>query len=83
MVAFVGFFAMHMLMVAATGFARNLNAITGVNRAASLDGVALFLLAIALTVAFKRMGDPLLVDAHPHPAANLKRDRRQADGPPV
>ncbi len=53
MVVFVGFFAVHMLMVAATGFARNLNAITlGVNRADSLDGTGLWLLAIAVTIGF-------------------------------
>jgi len=53
MVAFVAFFAIHMIMVAATGFAKNLNAITlDTNRADTLDGVALFLAAIAATVAF-------------------------------
>ncbi len=52
MVGFVAFFAVHMTMVAATGFAKNLNTITlGVN-AVNLNGVALFLLAIAITVAF-------------------------------
>jgi len=53
MVVFVGFFAVHMLMVATTGFSRNLEGITlGLDRSASLDGVALFLLALAATVAF-------------------------------
>jgi thiosulfate reductase cytochrome b subunit len=52
MVAFVLFYFMHMVMVAATGFSKNLNAITlGVNQF-NLNGVALFLLAIAVTVAF-------------------------------
>jgi sulfoxide reductase catalytic subunit YedY len=52
MCAFVAFYFMHMVMVAATGFAKNLNAITlGVNRY-NLNGVALFLLAIAATTAF-------------------------------
>jgi sulfoxide reductase catalytic subunit YedY len=52
MVAFVLFYGVHMIMVAATGFAKNLNAITlGVNQH-NLNGVALFLLAIAVTVAF-------------------------------
>ncbi len=52
MCVFVGFFAVHMTMVAATGFSKNLDAITlGVNQH-NLDGVALFLLALTLTVAF-------------------------------
>jgi sulfoxide reductase catalytic subunit YedY len=52
MVVFVLFYAIHMTMVAATGFAKNLNAITlGVNER-NLNGVALFLLALAVTVAF-------------------------------
>lgn len=52
MVAFLVFYFVHMVMVAATGFARNLNAITlGVDEH-NLDGVALFLLAIAITIAF-------------------------------
>jgi sulfoxide reductase catalytic subunit YedY len=52
MVAFVLFYFVHMVMVAATGFARNLNAITlGVDQH-NLNGVALFLLAIAVTIAF-------------------------------
>ncbi len=53
MVVFVGFFAVHMIMVAATGFSQNLEGITlGLNRANTLDGVALFLLALAVTVGF-------------------------------
>jgi sulfoxide reductase catalytic subunit YedY len=52
MVAFVVFYAVHMIMVAATGFSKNLNAITlGVDQN-NLNGVALFLLALAVTVAF-------------------------------
>ena len=52
MVTFVVFYAVHMIMVASTGFSKNLDTITlGVN-AANLNGVALFLLAIAVTVAF-------------------------------
>jgi sulfoxide reductase catalytic subunit YedY len=52
MVAFLVFYFVHMIMVAATGFAKNLNAITlGVN-AYNLNGVALFLLALAVTIAF-------------------------------
>ncbi len=52
MCVFVVFFAVHMTMVAATGFSKNLDAITlGVDQH-NLDGVALFLLALALTVAF-------------------------------
>jgi methionine sulfoxide reductase catalytic subunit len=52
MVAFVLFYFMHMVMVAATGFSKNLNTITlGVNRN-DLNGVALFLLALAVTLAF-------------------------------
>ncbi len=52
MVVFVVFYAVHMLMVAATGFAKNLNAITLDVYKDNLNGVALFLLAIAITVAF-------------------------------
>ncbi len=52
MVAFVLFYFVHMVMVAATGFAKNLNAITlGVDQN-NLNGVALFLLALAVTIAF-------------------------------
>ncbi|MGH2865066.1 MAG: molybdopterin-dependent oxidoreductase [Solirubrobacteraceae bacterium] len=52
MVVFVVFYAVHMIMVASTGFAKNLNAITlGVDQH-NLDGVALFLLTLAVTVAF-------------------------------
>ncbi len=52
MVAFVVFYAVHMLMVAATGFSKNLNAITLDVFQKNLNGVALFLLAIAITAAF-------------------------------
>jgi thiosulfate reductase cytochrome b subunit len=52
MVAFVGFYAVHMIMVAATGFAKNLNSVTLGTFQDNLDGVALFLLALAVTVAF-------------------------------
>jgi thiosulfate reductase cytochrome b subunit len=51
MVAFLLFYFVHMVMVAATGFTNNLNGITlGVDEH-NLNGVALFLLAIAFTVA--------------------------------
>jgi len=52
MVAFVAFYAVHMIMVAATGFAKNLDAITLDVFQKNLNGVALFLLAIAITAAF-------------------------------
>lgn len=52
MVAFVGFYAVHMIMVAATGFSKNLNSITLNVFEANLNGVALLLLALAVTVAF-------------------------------
>ncbi len=52
MVAFLLFFFGHMVMVASTGFAKNLNGITlGVDRD-DLNGVALFLAALAITVGF-------------------------------
>lgn len=52
MIAFVVFYGIHMLMVAATGFSRNLNGITlGVDED-NLNGVALFALAIGITIAF-------------------------------
>jgi DMSO/TMAO reductase YedYZ molybdopterin-dependent catalytic subunit/thiosulfate reductase cytochrome b subunit len=51
MLAFVAFYGMHMLMVAATGFSRNLNAITLDSNAVNLNGVALFLLALAVVIA--------------------------------
>ena len=51
MVAFLLFYFVHMVMIAATGFTNNLNGITlGVDEH-NLNGVALFLLAIAFTVA--------------------------------
>ncbi len=52
MVAFVVFYAVHMLMVAATGFSRNLNRISLNANETNLNGVALFLLALALVLAF-------------------------------
>jgi len=52
MVAFVAFYAVHMIMVAATGFSKNLDAITLDVFQKNLNGVALFLLAIAITAAF-------------------------------
>jgi methionine sulfoxide reductase catalytic subunit len=53
MVTFVLFYFVHMTMVAATGFSKNLNAITlDTNRADTLNGVALFLAALAATIAF-------------------------------
>jgi thiosulfate reductase cytochrome b subunit len=52
MCAFVLFYIVHMTMVAATGFSRNLNSITLGVFQNNLNGVALFLLAIAVTVAF-------------------------------
>jgi thiosulfate reductase cytochrome b subunit len=52
MVAFVAFYAMHMLMVASTGFAKNLNSITLGVFEDNLNGVALFLAALAVTLAF-------------------------------
>lgn len=52
MVAFLLFYFVHMVMVAATGFTKNLNTITlGVNQN-NLNGVALFLLGLAVTIAF-------------------------------
>lgn len=52
MASFVAFYGVHMVMVASTGFTQNLNSITlGVYKN-NLNGVALFLLAIAITVAF-------------------------------
>lgn len=52
MLAFVAFYAAHMLMVAATGFSQNLNVITLDQNVVNLNGVALVLLALALTLAF-------------------------------
>ena len=52
MVALILFFFVHMVMVASTDFARNLNGITlGVDKH-DLNGVALLLLALAVTLAF-------------------------------
>jgi sulfoxide reductase catalytic subunit YedY len=52
MCAFVLFYIVHMTMVAATGFSRNLNSITLGVFQNNLNGVALFWLAIGVTVAF-------------------------------
>ncbi len=52
MCGFVLFFAVHMIMVAATGFSKNLNSITLGVFENNLNGVALFLLALAVTVGF-------------------------------
>jgi len=52
MVAFVVFYAVHMIMVAATGFSKNLDAITLNVFEKNLNGVALFLLGLAITAAF-------------------------------
>ena len=52
MCGFVVFLAVHMTMVAATGFSKNLNTITLGTDQHNLDGVALFLLAIVVTVGF-------------------------------
>jgi len=52
MVIFLAFFTVHMIMVASTGFSKNLNGITlGVNDY-NLNGVVLALLLIAITIAF-------------------------------
>ncbi len=52
MCAFVAFFVVHMIMVASTGLPRNLNSITLGVFQNNLDGLALVLLAIIITVAF-------------------------------
>ncbi len=52
MCAFLAFYAVHMTMVAATGFSKNLDSITLGVFHNDLNGVALFMLAIAVTVAF-------------------------------
>jgi methionine sulfoxide reductase catalytic subunit len=52
MVSFVLFFMGHMTLVALTGFAANLNDITLGNNNNNLDGFAIWLLVIALVVAF-------------------------------
>jgi sulfoxide reductase catalytic subunit YedY len=52
MVSFVLFFIGHMTLVALTGFAVNLNDITLGNNNNNLDGFAIWLLVIALVVAF-------------------------------
>ncbi len=52
MCAFLAFYAVHMTMVASTGLSQNLNTITLGVFQNNLNGVALFLLAIAVTIAF-------------------------------
>jgi thiosulfate reductase cytochrome b subunit len=52
MVAFVVFFLGHMALVALTGFVTNLNHITLGNNQGDLDGFAIWLLVIALVIAF-------------------------------
>jgi thiosulfate reductase cytochrome b subunit len=52
MISFVLFFIGHMALVALTGFAANLNDITLGNNNNNLDGFAIWLLVIALVVAF-------------------------------
>lgn len=52
MLAFVSFYAVHMLLVAATGFSQNLNVITLDQNVVNLNGVALTLFALALTLGF-------------------------------
>ena len=52
MVSFVLFFIGHMALVALTGFAANLNDITLGNNHNNLDGFAIWLLVIALVIAF-------------------------------
>jgi sulfoxide reductase catalytic subunit YedY len=52
MVSFVCFFIGHMALVALTGFAANLNDITLGNNHHNLDGFAIWLLVIALVIAF-------------------------------
>ncbi len=52
MVSFVLFFIGHMTLVALTGFAANLNDITLGNNHHNLNGFAIWLLAIAIVIAF-------------------------------
>jgi sulfoxide reductase catalytic subunit YedY len=52
MCVFLLFYLVHMVMVAATGFAQNLNSITLGVYQNNLNGVALVLLALAVTAAF-------------------------------
>ncbi len=52
MVSFVVFFLGHMALVALTGFATNLNHITLGNDHHNLDGFAIWLLVLALAIAF-------------------------------
>jgi methionine sulfoxide reductase catalytic subunit len=52
MVAFVLFFIGHMVLVALTGFTANLNDITLGNNNTNLEGVAIWLIVIALVVVF-------------------------------
>jgi len=53
MITFVAFYFVHMIMVFSTGFSKNLNAITLNVNEYNLNGVALTLLAIALTIGFQ------------------------------
>ncbi len=52
MVSFLAFFIGHMALVALTGLAPNLNDITLANNHNNLDGFAIWLLVIALVIAF-------------------------------
>ncbi|HXT43562.1 MAG TPA: molybdopterin-dependent oxidoreductase [Pseudonocardiaceae bacterium] len=52
MVSFVAFFLGHMTLVALTGFAANLNDITLGNNHHNLNGFAIWLLVIAIVIAF-------------------------------
>lgn len=52
MCAFLLFYAVHMTMVASTGFASNLDAITVGTLANDLNGVALLFVALGVTIAF-------------------------------
>ena len=83
MCAFLAFYAVHMTMVAATGFASNLDSITlgtigqrpqrgrpAVRRAGPDDRL-------------QRLGGPLLLEPHARAAADLQRHRRSVDGSPL
>ena len=52
MCAFLAFYAVHMTMVASTGFASNLDSITLGTLAKDLNGVALLFVALGVTIAF-------------------------------
>ncbi len=83
MVTFLAFFAVHMIMVVSTHFARNLNAITLDQNKYNLNGVVLTLLAYRGPDRLERLGGALLLDAHARPAEDLEHDRRTGDGPAV